>query len=214
MFIEQYKLDRNPFAEDSVRPLFVSQSMREVSTLIRKVGECKIQTAVIAGVAGVGKTTLLTQRVRGFKKYALSWINPDIDTPQKLLEKLLQEIGPGPVEGDPVPGLGQLWYAGGNPGNKAGVDAIFDNDDPIVAENVYHLDMFNITQIGVTNPTLDFDAESRSIHLTGFFDFFQFDQQVDLETEGNFVTISDFGPTKFNEDIALEQMTDVSTDEM
>lgn len=83
-----------------MRPLFVSQSMREVSTLIRKVGEGEIQTAVISGVAGVGKTTLLTQRIRGFKGVPMSWVSPDIDTPQKLLEKLVQEIGPGAVDGN------------------------------------------------------------------------------------------------------------------
>lgn len=99
MFIEQYKLDRNPFAEDSVRPLFVSQSMRDVSRLVRSVGEGKIQTAVISGAAEVGKTTLLTQRVRGFKDVSMSWVSPDIETPQELLEKLVQEIGPGAVEG-------------------------------------------------------------------------------------------------------------------
>ena len=99
MFIEQYKLDRNPFAEDSVRPLFVSQSMREVSALVRAVGESKIQTALVSGAPGVGKTTLLTQRLRGFKNVATSWISPDIDTPGKLLEKLVQEIGPGMVTG-------------------------------------------------------------------------------------------------------------------
>lgn len=99
MFIEQYKLDRNPFAEDSVRPLFVSQSMRETSALIRAVGEAKIQTALISGAAGVGKTTLLTQRMRGFKKVATSWISPSVDTPEKLLEKLVHEVGPGGVQG-------------------------------------------------------------------------------------------------------------------
>lgn len=99
MFIEQYKLDRNPFAEDSVRPLFVSQSMREVSRLVRGIGQGKLQTALISGAPGVGKTTLLTQRVRGFKDLTMSWVNPDVESPQKLLEKLVQEIGPGPVEG-------------------------------------------------------------------------------------------------------------------
>ena len=101
MFIEQYKLDRNPFAEESVRPLFVSQSMREVSGLIRQIGDGSIQTAVISGSAGVGKTTLLSQRIRGFKNVSLSWIAPDIDTPASLYEKLLHEIGPGSVDGTP-----------------------------------------------------------------------------------------------------------------
>lgn len=99
MFIEQYKLDRNPFAEDSVRPLFVSHSMREVSKLVRKVGEGKIQTGCITGAASVGKTTLMTQRIRGFKNLSVSWISPDIESPEQLLNKLVEEIGPGPVEG-------------------------------------------------------------------------------------------------------------------
>jgi len=99
MFIEQYKLDRNPFAEDSVRPLFVSQSMRELSELIRLVGKGVLQTLLITGSASVGKTTLLTQRVRGFKDVPLSWLSPDIDTTEKLYRKLVRDVGPGPVEG-------------------------------------------------------------------------------------------------------------------
>ncbi len=34
--------------------------------------------------------------------------------------------------GENVPGLGQSWYAIANPGSKAGVDAIFNNNDPAV----------------------------------------------------------------------------------
>ena len=99
MFIEQYKLDRNPFAEDSVRPLFVSQSMREVSELIRQVGKAEIQTAVISGAAGVGKTTLLSQRIRGFRNTSVCWVSPDTDTPLKLYRKIVQNCGPGAVDG-------------------------------------------------------------------------------------------------------------------
>lgn len=101
MFIEQYKLERNPFAEDSVRPLFVSQSMREVSSLIREVAEGKIQSLFISGAAGVGKTTLLSQRIRGFRDVSVSWVSPDIESPMMLLEKLLHDLGPGQVEGGP-----------------------------------------------------------------------------------------------------------------
>jgi FHA domain/AAA domain len=99
MFIERYKLERNPFAEDSVRPLFVSQSMREVSDLIRQVGEGKLQSVLISGAAGVGKTTLVSQRIRGFRDTSVSWVGPDVETPLELMRKLVHDIGPGDVEG-------------------------------------------------------------------------------------------------------------------
>lgn len=99
MFIERYKLDRNPFAEDSVRPLFVSQSMRETSDVIRQVGEAKLQSVLISGAAGVGKTTLVSQRIRGFRDTSVSWLGPDIETPLDLMRKLVHDVGPGDVEG-------------------------------------------------------------------------------------------------------------------
>jgi len=99
MFIEQYKLERNPFAEDSVRPLFVSQSMREVSSFVRAVGEAKVQSLFITGAAGVGKTTLLSQRIRGFRDVSVTWVGPDIDSPKRLYQKLLHDLGPGTVDG-------------------------------------------------------------------------------------------------------------------
>lgn len=99
MFIERFKLDRNPFAEDSVRPLFVSQSMREVSGFIRQVAEGKLQSVLVSGGAGVGKTTLVSQRIRGFRDASVSWVRPEIETPLKLLQKLLKDLGPGHVEG-------------------------------------------------------------------------------------------------------------------
>ena len=99
MFIERYKLERNPFAKDSVRPLFVSQSMREASMLIRHVAEGKLQSVLISGGAGVGKSTLVSQRIRGFREVPLSWIRPEIGTPEELLQKLMRDIGPGSVDG-------------------------------------------------------------------------------------------------------------------
>ena len=102
MFIERYKLERNPFAEDSVRPLFVSQSMRDVSRLIREVAEGQLQSVLVSGAPGVGKTTLAAQRIRGFRDAPLSWIGPEIDTPDKLLHRLMHDIGPGVVDGTAV----------------------------------------------------------------------------------------------------------------
>ncbi len=99
MFIEKYKLERNPFAEDSVKPLFVSQAMRDASFALRKVlaGDC--QSLFISGVAGVGKTTLLAHRQRSFEDVSVTWIGPDIGASEGLLQKLLHDIGPGYIKG-------------------------------------------------------------------------------------------------------------------
>jgi general secretion pathway protein A len=102
MFIEQYKLERNPFAEDSVRPLFASQSMRRSALGLNKLVEGAIQCHFISGVAGVGKTTLLTQQVRQIKDVEVSWISPDVATASMLFQKLMHDIGPGYVEGNTV----------------------------------------------------------------------------------------------------------------
>lgn len=101
MFIEQYKLERNPFADDGVRPLFVSRSMRDVSQRLRQVSEGQFQSLFVSGVAGVGKTTLLAHRQRGLKDISLSWVTPEIESIDVLLQKLLHDIGPGYVAGTP-----------------------------------------------------------------------------------------------------------------
>lgn len=99
MFIEQYKLERNPFAEDSVRPLFVSQSMRNVSLNLRKITTGEAQCLFVSGLAGSGKTTLLAHRKRSFVDISAAWISPDVKTCEMLLQKLLHDIGPGFVKG-------------------------------------------------------------------------------------------------------------------
>jgi general secretion pathway protein A len=99
VFIERYKLDRNPFSEDTVRPLFVSQSMRMVSAGVRQVSQGAIQSFYVTGAAGVGKTTLLTHRVRSFRDVPSCWVSPDIDTAEAFLSKLLHDFGLGSVEG-------------------------------------------------------------------------------------------------------------------
>ncbi len=99
MFLEQYKLEANPFAADAARPVFASHSMRYALLKLDELFGKQIQSLFLSGAAGVGKTTLTRQRLRQLKDLAISWIKPTCETREQLLAQLLEEIGPGPVEG-------------------------------------------------------------------------------------------------------------------
>jgi general secretion pathway protein A len=104
LFIEPYRLETNPFAADGIRPLLTSQSMRFAQLKLEDLLEGRIQTLFLSGAAGVGKSTLVGQHLRGLKGLSLSWIKPGFEEPGQLLAKLLKDIGPGEVAG-PVPEL-------------------------------------------------------------------------------------------------------------
>jgi hypothetical protein len=59
----------------------------------------QVQSLFFSGPAGVGKTALARQRVRQLKELSVSWIKPNCETREQLLGQLLEEVGPGPVEG-------------------------------------------------------------------------------------------------------------------
>lgn len=99
MFLEQYKLESNPFAAAAARPVFASHSMRYALLKLDELVGKQIQSLFLSGAAGVGKTTLMRQRLRQIKDPAISWIKPTCETREQLLAQLLEEIGPGPVEG-------------------------------------------------------------------------------------------------------------------
>ena len=62
----------------------------------------QIQSLLLSGPAGVGKTALVRQRLRQLKDLSISWIKPSCETREQLLSQLLEEIGPGAVEGTPT----------------------------------------------------------------------------------------------------------------
>jgi len=64
LFLEQYKLEANPFAADAARPVFASHSMRYAALKLEELIGKNIQSLFLSGPAGVGKGTLTRQRFR------------------------------------------------------------------------------------------------------------------------------------------------------
>jgi type II secretory pathway predicted ATPase ExeA len=102
LFLEQYKLESNPFAAGAARPVFASHSMRYALLKLDELFGKQLQSLFLSGAAGVGKTALARQRLRQLKDLSISWIKPSCETREQLLAQLLTEIGPGAVEGSPA----------------------------------------------------------------------------------------------------------------
>ena len=99
MFLEQYKLESNPFAVDAARPVFASHSMRYALLKLEDLFAKNVQSLFLSGPAGAGKTTLSRQRLRQLKELTVTWLKPSCESREQLLAQLLDEIGPGPVDG-------------------------------------------------------------------------------------------------------------------
>jgi general secretion pathway protein A len=99
LFLEQYKLEANPFAADAARPVFASHSMRYVALKLDELVTKNIQSLFLSGPAGVGKTLLTRQRFRQLKDITYAWVKPTCETREEFLAQLLAEIGPAPVQG-------------------------------------------------------------------------------------------------------------------
>ena len=99
LFLEQYKLESNPFMTDAARPLFASHSMRYAALKLEELCHNQLHSLFLSGPAGIGKTTLVRHRLRQLREPSLSWIEPSCETAEQFLQQLVQEIGPGAVEG-------------------------------------------------------------------------------------------------------------------
>jgi type II secretory pathway predicted ATPase ExeA len=100
LFLEQCRLEANPFAADQARPFFASQSSQYAARKIAAVLSGHLQILALSGSARVGKSTLVHRQLRTAKNFTMSWVAAGIDT-YGLLRKLLREVGPGTVDGTP-----------------------------------------------------------------------------------------------------------------
>jgi type II secretory pathway predicted ATPase ExeA len=98
LFIEQYKLERNPFVVDAARPVFASHSMRYAAQKIDELRQHQTHCLFVSGPAGVGKTALARQVFRAMRDATISWIKPSAETREQVLAQLLEDIGPGAVD--------------------------------------------------------------------------------------------------------------------
>jgi pSer/pThr/pTyr-binding forkhead associated (FHA) protein/type II secretory pathway predicted ATPase ExeA len=99
LFIEQYKLESNPFVADAARPIFASHSMRYATRKLDDLLNKQIHCLFLSGPAGVGKTTLVRQRFRTLRDVSVSWISPHCETSDQMLLQLVGDLGPGQVDG-------------------------------------------------------------------------------------------------------------------
>jgi general secretion pathway protein A len=99
LFIEQYKLESNPFVADAARPIFASHSMRYAMLKLDDLLNKHIHCLFLSGPAGVGKTTLVRGRFRSLRDVSVSWVDPHCETSEQMLLQLLGDLGPGEVEG-------------------------------------------------------------------------------------------------------------------
>ena len=107
MFIEQYRLERNPFAPERVRSIYVSHSFQHVASTVDKLLRGHLQCLYLTGVRGVGKTTLVESRIAKAGPFSIGRIAPQTADPAVMLRGVIKELGLGEVDGT-VPELRRI----------------------------------------------------------------------------------------------------------
>ena len=99
MFLEEYKLESNPFAPGQVRPRLQSTAGRSAFVKLARVVDGTLHCLFLSGRAGVGKSTFVERQLRDQPEIAVSLISPGISTPTLFLNKVLRDLGLPTIEG-------------------------------------------------------------------------------------------------------------------
>jgi type II secretory pathway predicted ATPase ExeA len=99
VFLEPFRLEENPFAKDRLRPVYRSLSYEYAAGKIAQLLSGQLQCLFLSGPAGIGKTLLLDKEVTAREGLSICRIEAGQDDSQRVLDKLLMDIGPGPVPG-------------------------------------------------------------------------------------------------------------------
>lgn len=98
MFIEQFRLEANPFADGHIRPYFVSESVRSTGRNISELWTRQLQCLFVSGPGHVGKSALVDQMLTRLTRLNPVRLEPPIENAAQMLEHLMRTAGPGTVE--------------------------------------------------------------------------------------------------------------------
>jgi hypothetical protein len=93
MFLEQYKLEVNPFASRQVRPRFQSSACRAAARKLERVLDHSLYCLFLSGPAGVGKSSLVERHFKDRAGHSICLIGSSIQTGDQLLGKVLRDAG-------------------------------------------------------------------------------------------------------------------------
>ncbi len=102
MFLEQYKLESNPFAANCVRPRYQSSANQVALVRLEDVLERSLHCLLLSGRAGVGKSALVERRLKDLTETTVSLIGPAQRTSEQFLVKILRDVGLPAIEATPA----------------------------------------------------------------------------------------------------------------
>ncbi len=102
MFLEQDKLEANPFAAARVRPRYQSSANRIALVRIDDVLDGSLHCLLVSGRAGVGKSALVERRLKDLSEATVSLIGPAQRTNEQFLLKILRDVGLPAIDATPA----------------------------------------------------------------------------------------------------------------
>jgi len=102
MFLEQYKLESNPFAAKRVRPRYQSSATQVALSRLEAVLDRSLHCLFLTGKAGVGKSALVERRLKDVTGVTVSLISPAQRTSEQFLRKILRDVGLPAIDATPT----------------------------------------------------------------------------------------------------------------